>query len=160
HVVLALAAVTLAGCTHDWEYAQPVGLTPQTAATLTGSKISNPGFLKDDPRAYLVGIDGKLTNDGALGWDDRHLASPGMHSIRFAIAMGVGGASGFGDVSLELQAGRTYTIRSTVPVVTTRDELRAEGWIEDDNGKAVTNHIVVTLHVARGGEMIPIIIPK
>lgn len=160
YAALVLAAATLSACTHDWQYAQPAALAPETAATITGSKISNPGALSDDPRAYLVAIDGKLTDDGPRGWDDRVLASSGSHSIGFGVSLGIGHIFGFGEATVELKGGQTYTIHSTIPIQIARDEFHADGWIEDDNGKAVTDRVPVVLHVAHGGEVIPIIIPK
>jgi hypothetical protein len=149
-MLLATAAVALAGCHRDYEYSVPA-LPPQAAATITGSKLSNSDMLKADTRAYLVAIDGKLTLDGPLGWDDRTVVSPGPHEIKFGV--GSPAAWGFAQVTSVVEAGKLYVIRATAMQPVAPNCAMSSAWLESEDGTVVTDKVPVMIGAYTGAEV-------
>jgi hypothetical protein len=153
-VALGISA-GLGGCAQDWAYVPP-NLPPQAVAVITGSKLVDSAPLTPDTRAYLVAIDGKLTSDGPRGWDDRTLAAPGEHMIKFGIGKSapfLKDAWGFGETKATLEPGQTYTIRASQPLQVTSVCATAEGWLETGDGKPAADKVPVMIMTYTGAEI-------
>jgi hypothetical protein len=149
--LLGIATTALVACQRGYEYSPPA-LPPQAAAIITGSKLHNPDPFKDDTRAYLVAIVGKLTLDGPRGWDDRTVVAPGTHAFKLGVARGPGTAWGFGETQASLEGGKTYVIRAIEPVQITSVCATSVVWLEGDDGSAITDRVPVVIGTYTGGE--------
>jgi|SRR6185437_5231777 hypothetical protein len=89
-----------ASCVMMPRYTPPPGLTPETGATLIGSKR---GVLIFGQETYIGRIDGFLST---ASYDTPVLVAPGDHTID--IAFNCGNAHGRIPASVTLEAGRTY----------------------------------------------------
>lgn len=87
-------------CAEVPRYASPPGLTPQTGATLIGSKR---GVLFFGQNTSIRSIDGLFS---AAPYDTPVLATPGAHTID--IWFNGGNAHGQITANVNLEAGRTY----------------------------------------------------
>jgi len=146
-LVLALSAATGCGAPQN-KYVIPANLTPQTAASLVGSRLEVPGA-SSNARVYHAKIDGALTLAGPGGWNEKVLLSPGAHTIIFGIQQGgflSGDYFGFGRVQANFQAGKTYMLRAAV---VNAEERRFLGWIEDGEGQTVSDKAMVAIGLGR-----------
>ncbi len=99
-VLLILAAV--AGCAHRNDYAEPIGLSPVTGATIVGSETpSHDSLLPDTDRAYITAIDGRVVRGPVFLSDSPLLVAPGHHTIQIAVDTDKGSAELGISVNLE-----------------------------------------------------------
>jgi hypothetical protein len=139
---LIAVALALAGCATVQNYQPPEGLTSESAATVTGSKVEISAA-KRDLRTYLVRVDGMPTGGGGgrESWERQVLIPEGEHDLMISVTGGdslfVTSRSGSVTMRASLQAGKRYVARSAV-----RREgfyaARAVAWIEEDGGGPVT----------------------
>jgi hypothetical protein len=115
------------------DYVAEPGLTAETAATLTGSKVENPNILTGDIRLYIVHIDSARTHSG-LGYPDQDkifLVKPGTHYIGITLhrAMTFFNANSYyasTEQFVELEAGKTYVVRGEL-----KSRREAVIWIDE-----------------------------
>jgi hypothetical protein len=133
----------MASCATPNEYRTPPQLTAQTAATIIGTKQENPDLLAGDLRVYHVAIDKQLTLAGTQGWDKPVLVSGGEHLITFGIAYGRK-RIGFTEARINFEPGKTYVLQAR-----RHGDWSAVGWIEERNGRPVSEEAVVSLSEGR-----------
>lgn len=177
-----MTLMLLSGCASDQisdptyrpvtaNYQAPDNATAQTAATVVGSSNFSSNPFSTSTVVYLNEVDGKPVNIGCHNWAQPILLSPGDHSIEF-IETGCGmfnkGWPGSADVDIVVNAGETYTLRATPPVLVHFGVEGATGWVEDskghlisriydDSGKLIRKKEYFTLNPDSGGpDTIPI----
>jgi len=135
-IAVVAALQMLAACTPTNSYKPAPDLTPQTAATLVGSKEAYRNPFVKDMRMSVGAIDG-VPVGGA--WDEPVLVAPGQHTIQMAAHIATRGG---GIASLaELAPAKTYTVRGE-----RHGQFHATAWIEDkDTGQAVTERLDICL---------------
>jgi hypothetical protein len=151
----------LTGCVDpSRHYIQPAHLTPDTAATIVGSKIAKSDAFVGDTRAWLVGVDGKATMTLRHGWDSPWLVEPGPRTIAMAMERGRMtmlnnlGERGASEVKATLEAGKKYVIRIDNP------EGMPRLWLESDSGTPASEKVAVTLATPRSSTVIPVYVPR
>jgi hypothetical protein len=153
-MAFCVSAAGLAACADPNRYVPPE-LAQDAAAIITGSKIHDPDPLVPDIRVYLDAIDGKHTMDGAFEWDDRTIVSPGMHLIKFGVSSKrfMFDAWGSGEAQRVLEAGKTYTLRATVPVQISDLCARSNVWLEGEDGAPIGDKVAVIVATYSGAEL-------
>ena len=150
-VLLILAAV--AGCAHRNDYAEPIGLTPVTAATIVGSDApSQVSLLPETDRAYVTAIDAHVVRGPVFLSDTPLLVAPGHHTIQIAVDTSIGSAE-LG-VSVELEAGKSYGVRTQV------EGQAATLWIEDRITRTPASHPASLALIAAPRNTTVIVVPR
>lgn len=150
-----LAVLALAGCTLDPPRYQPPALPPESAAIITGSHLPHADPLAPDTRAYLYGVDKARTYiDPRESRDERTALAPGLHEI--VIGVLVHGADfpdavGFVVMPMQVDAGKSYVIRSSETNDIGHGCRAGLVWIESDDGTA-TAKLPVTVAPWNGEE--------
>jgi hypothetical protein len=141
HCLIATAALVLSACAQNREatYTPPPGLTPETAATITGSKATydNTGALS---RIVVVRIDGVATeamNALLQEWDAKVRVSPGPHqvSVRVNLVKFPSQHTGIATIPLDAQAGESYAIRGMTPSPGANGKQMVDLWAETASGE-------------------------
>lgn len=158
----ALAALALSACaTPPPTYAPAAGLTPETGATITGSRDS----FADSPyssRITVLKIDGVITEAGIATfsqWDDRELVAPGPHSLEVRatlIKYGLSARIGAAVIPFAARAGESYAVRSWARPDQETDRERMDLWVETANGDRSSPVVTVPVFLPRGG---PVVVP-
>jgi hypothetical protein len=150
-MLLILAGV--AGCTHRSDYSAPIGLTSVTGATIVGSATpSRVSLLPGTDTAYVTAIDAHVVRGPLLFSDPSLLVAPGHHTIQIAVDAGVGSAE-LG-VSVELEQGKTYVVRSQA------EGAAATLWIEDQiTGLPASRRATLALNAPPQGGTTVIFVP-
>jgi len=123
-------------------YEPPPGLTPETGATLIGSKR---GVLIFGQETYIGSIDGFL---GAASYDTPILVPPGDHTID--IAFNGGNAHGRIRTDVKFEAGRTYIAECRL-----RPFQPLNCWVHTSDGVVVAAPLAVSPNI---DVVIPIIV--
>jgi hypothetical protein len=145
--ILGLAAtLALAGC----YYSPPAVISPETTATLVGSR--NYEASGDEIRFAAYQVDGRSRLAAAFRWNTPFPIEAGPHSLMIYMfrfdSNGIAVAYGMRKVSLTLQPGQNYHICGTNPVPYVGPDHVASGWandaefwIADDKGNPVTDRL-------------------
>jgi hypothetical protein len=149
---LAVACLALAACSSADKYAYP-DLTPQAAATVTGTRYQIADAGVPDTRVYLTKLDGAFTLR-TNSWDGRTLILPGSHLLEFGVSQKNMSAEswGFGRIQATLEAGKFYYLRAKPIETVVRNCFVTQAWLEAD-GAPVSPPIPVMLARFNGMEM-------
>ncbi len=155
--VWTVISALLVGCVAPPpKYAPEPSLTPQTGATIIGSREENPIPVAPNARNFVMAVDGKTTGkgvfdldnpvfasrvgDGVFEWDKPVLASPGPHTIQVGRRLSPFG----GSVAMQatVEGGKTYVVRGE----TRGNNSRAILWIEEQGtGRIVGEKVAMCL---------------
>lgn len=131
--VALAAALVAAGCNTAppiTYYEQDATLTPETAATLTGSKSENPNIFVGDIRVFVTHIDSAVTRPGEAYQDTLFLVKPGTRYIRIVMHRRATGTSYAFTASteqfVELEVGKIYVVRGEL-----KGRREASIWVDE-----------------------------
>jgi hypothetical protein len=163
---LVLALALLAGCNITPHYDPPVATTPESVATLVGSKNVDANFFKDDVRAFFTHMDGETPSvflSARSSWDEPTTVFPGRHVIRVCVEKGRidrVSAAGCSEVVAVFDAAHSYTIRAgELKPTAERGQYTARFWIECSDGTFVSDVVEQTLY-RHGSTYVPMPITK
>lgn len=150
--VLASLIVILSACQSQpiQHYAPPADLEPGMSATIAGSKVKVRNIFFADEITFVHSIDGLPIAKGAKHYASPIQLSPGRHEIQVGFLQGTGCA--VAEFNLGVQGDEKYVARA--------EKLAREGlfdkpnlrvWIEDSEGKRVTDQVVVPFDYCGGG---------
>lgn len=150
-LIVLSSEIALSGCTAGPPRHEPPALSPEQSATIVGSKIHNDNPFSPDVRAYLLAVDQARTTPA--GWDHETTLTSGRHLLVWGVSAKafLHDAWGYGRADVVIEPGKTYTIRSTVPVELSGKCARVETWLET-NRTPVTERIPVMVVTWTGTE--------
>jgi hypothetical protein len=114
-------------------------------------------------RIYTKMIDGMLAGDSLNTFQTPVLITPGNHFIdAYACYHGWTGCGVYGDVSftLNFEAGKSYTLRISLPQIRLLELPVSTVWIEDSSGNHVTEDRLMSLKSPGGQAMAVIFVPS
>jgi hypothetical protein len=150
----------LAACADpQMSYTVPSGLTAETGANISGSLVQT-GLLTSNEKVYVVSVDNKsVTNPN---WQIPVLVSPGLHVLQ-VLACECGfltNASGSVSLATNLQPGKNYVVKATVPVSAgIFHPTEANIWVADASGNTASQKTLATITAPPGPVFIPIFLP-
>lgn len=141
-----VAAASIAAC----ETAPAPRPLPQDAATIVGTRVEYDSAFRRDLRAAVTRVDGKPLGPSA---DQPLVIGAGDRAIAITVSGGENMLESFarhGTVTalIEIEPGRTYVVRAMIR----RDlgaDAEASAWIENDDGVAVSDEMIVMLSAGR-----------
>lgn len=131
-------------------YTPPAEMPAGQSATVIGSKVPVPNIFFADEVTYLVSIDSLPVEGGSKHFDSPVPVSPGPHVIIVGFSQGSGCAKA--SFELKVESGERYIARGEKlgrESLFRQEDLRL--WIEDSEGNAVTDDVIVPFGYCGGG---------